>query len=32
MGGFKTKEAAEQAAKVIAEFVAGDTGWAERIQ
>lgn len=32
VGGFQTKAEAESAAKVLAEFMAGDRGWASRAQ
>jgi len=32
VGGFPTKEEAEKAAKVIAEFMSDGGGWTERIQ
>lgn len=32
VGGFKTKADAEQAAKVLADFMSGDGGWNERVQ
>lgn len=32
VGGFKTKQEAEQSAKVLAEFMADGNGWSERVQ
>lgn len=32
VGGFKTRREAEESAKVIAEFMANDGGWTDRVQ
>jgi hypothetical protein len=32
VGGFKTKQEAEESAKVLAEFMAGGGGWTGRVQ
>jgi hypothetical protein len=32
VGGFKSKDEAQQVAKVLAEYMEGETGWSKRVQ
>ena len=32
IGGFKTKQEAEHVAKLLAEFIEGESGWSARVQ
>lgn len=32
IGGYPTEEAAKETAKLLAEFIAGDTGWAKKLR